>query len=132
MPDEFVAVLNRSSKEVTGMFDGRRYTWAPHETKTLPYGIAELCKRQNPIMGTEDFNDIRSSEHLLAILPDGDDATAAEQSDAIERYDRDTVPLAANDQVVTLQMKSKGKKNRSAVSDERLRNPGGLQANYDD
>lgn len=129
---EFVTVTNRSSEEVVGTFDGRRYVWGPGETKTLPYNVAELCKRQNPIMGTEDFNDIRSSEHLLGIVEDGDDVTPAEQSEAVERYDRDTVPSDPKQEVVTVSLKAKGKKHRSAVADDKLRNPGGLQTSYDD
>jgi hypothetical protein len=129
MDSEYVAVVNRSNQEVVGTFDGRLYVWAPHETKTLPHHVAELCKRQNPVMGTEDFADITSAEYLLA-LP-SDDASPIEQSDAKERYDRDTIPVDQTQQVIELNLKTKGRKNRAAVAPN-LPNPVGIQASYDD
>jgi hypothetical protein len=125
---EFVAVTNRSTAEVVGTFDGRTYRWAPGETKTLPHNVAELCKRQNPVMGTEDFGDINSSEYLLA-LP-SDDASPIEQTSKAERFDRDTIGIDQTMQVVELNLKSKGKKTRAAVAPN-LPNPVGIQASYD-
>jgi len=126
---EYCKIINRSSKTVEGVFDGVRYFWAPNEEKMLPAHIAELCKRQNPVMGTEDFADINSAEYLLA-LP-SDDASPIEQTDKPERFDRDTIGIDQTQQVVELNLKTKGKKTRAGVA-LNAPNPTGIQASYDD
>lgn len=126
---EYCKVINRSSQPVEGIFDGVRYVWQPNEEKMLPNNVAELCKRQNPVMGTEDFADINSAEYLLA-LP-SDDASPIEQTEKAERFDRDTIGIDQTQQVVELNLKTKGKKTRAGVA-LNAPNPTGIQASYDD
>lgn len=128
---DFVKVVNRSDDRIVGLFDGRRIIFQPHEEKMLPPHIAELCKRQNPIMGTEDVTDIVSSDHLLAIPEWGDEVTPANQSEAVELLDRESIVMDQQEQVVELTMRRKGKQHRASVAPN-LKNPTGIQASYED
>lgn len=127
----FVTVLNRSSLPIDATWDGRCHTLAPHEEGVFPWAVAEKFKAQNPVMGTEDFTDPLSAQTLAAVKEWHDDATPIEQSDAVERIDRDSIIQEPDSQTVTMRMGSKGKRTRAAVS-VNAKNPTGIQASYDE
>ena len=54
MSNEYYTVVNRSSKPVNTMWDGRQYELAPYEEKIFPEQIAIAFKRWNVQMGSLD------------------------------------------------------------------------------
>jgi hypothetical protein len=81
---EVVTLVNRSSKPVKGLWDGKPYILAPNGKVALPVVVAEAIKRQNVVMGTEDpFSG--EMECLVGIVEQGDPLTPIEQSRAITR-----------------------------------------------
>lgn len=86
----YVTVVNRSSKPLEAIWDGVRYQ-IPVGESSLPERIAEVARRQNPQMGTEDPYSMRVTS-LIAIKEQGDDIFPLEQSKSIERLDRASFP----------------------------------------
>lgn len=124
---DIVTVKNRSSQRLEGRFDGRPLSLGPHERKSMLANEAEMFKRQNPVMGTEDPQDpIGSLQYLIGVEEWGDDCSELEQSEAVERFDRSMVPDADGQKAT--QLKLSGNKPRKrvqvAVEDE---SPTGLQ-----
>lgn len=97
MESRMVTLVNRTSKNLTGLWNGRHYTITPgrHE---FPLYKAEKFKLQNPLMGSEDPYTLRV-DYLLGIEEEGDDTTPLEQSDAIEKWDRSKLPNSKVDVV---------------------------------
>lgn len=94
---DVVTLVNRSSKDVQGKWDGRPYIVKAHAKVALPTIVAEAIKRQNVVMGSEDpFTG--DMEYLVAIVEQGDPETPIEQTPAITRMNR--VPLGKNEEVV--------------------------------
>lgn len=96
---EFVTLVNRTSKPLNALWDGKSYPIAPGK-HSLPRLVAEAAKRQNPLMGSgdPDNQNIDGSlrmEPLLGIEEDGDDCSPVEQSASIERWDRRKLPKSA-------------------------------------
>ena len=122
---DIVTVVNRSSQSVEGIFDGQPIVIPPHGKKAMLANAAELVKRQNPVMGTEDPGDLRSPQFLLGVLEWGDDLSPIEQSVAIERFDRSLVHDAEGQKAKPMAMKgARQTRVRVAIEDD---NPLGLQ-----
>lgn len=154
-----VNAVNRSTVPLDAMFDGQpvvipagykvvdaegvsRIIGAGRDgeplTYPLPYFAAEMVKRQNPIMGTEDPTSPRDFESLIAIVEWDDDVSHVEQSDAIERLDREMMDEAAQEAKPTetaqgrrAAKNKKRKKGGRAHTDTRVRNPMGIRADYE-
>jgi len=161
---KMVSAVNRTLKPLDAMYDGQPVVLVPGylqideekdgkptgrkqvigagpggavKVNPLPYFAAEMVKRQNPIMGTEDPENPRDFESLIGIVEWGDDIDYCEQSSAEERLDRslmdDTAQKAVN--VMTrsgrkakrLKKKRRGLKN---MVDESLKSPMGIRADY--
>ena len=97
----YVKLVNRTQKTLSGQFDGRQFSFPPGYEGSWPENQALKFKEQNPVMGTEDYFS-GYKEYLLAIPDHGDDITPIEQTDAIEKWDRSAVVLPPGTQLVTL------------------------------
>lgn len=151
-----VQAVNRTTGSLDAMFDGQPVILlagykrgaegkivgaGPGEsvlTNPLPYFAAEMVKRQNPLMGTEDPTNPREFESLVGIVEWDDDIEHIEQSDATERLDRELLDDEAQTakQIRTSagkkadKIKKRGKGGRR-FTDDRLKNPGGIRADYE-
>lgn len=87
-----VTVVNRTSKELKGTFNGRPYDIPPGESR-FSEQEAMFFRYQNPVMGRgtplEDWN--TKSEYLIGIKELGDDCSPIEQTDSPQRWDTDQV-----------------------------------------
>ena len=88
----YVTAVNRSSKVLTGTWNGRQYSVEPGK-HMFPENVAKALKRQNPIMGTQD-NRFLTMKYLIGIEDYGDDCSPVEQSNSAELWDRNTLPPA--------------------------------------
>lgn len=86
----YVTAVNRSSKTLTGTWNGRQYSVEPGK-HMFPENVAKALKRQNPIMGTQD-NRFLTMKYLIGIEDYGDDCSPVEQSASAELWDRNTLP----------------------------------------
>jgi hypothetical protein len=87
---QLVTIINRTSKPLEACWDGKRYKLPPGES-SLPDLVAEVAKRQNPLMGSEDPYSI-GIVSLLAIREQHDDESPIEQTRSIERQNRKQYP----------------------------------------
>lgn len=94
---ELVTCVNRSSKEIKGIWDGKPNIIPPHGRAAFPLLVAEAMKRQNVVMGSEDPY-TGDMDYLVAILEQGDDETPMEQTIAITRMNRKL--MGKNEEVV--------------------------------
>jgi hypothetical protein len=120
-------------------------------TFTCELHAAEKFKRQHPIRGTLDPNsvDANDCDYLLGVEAWGDDIEHVEQSDAIEVIDRGELPddrqnIAVRQIGGGRRTPDKSAKNvrkrkmvernkrRQAYTDNKLKNPTGIRANYED
>ena len=96
---QIVTVVNRTSKLLNGVYNGRHYDLPPGESR-FSLREARFFRFQNPVMGRgtplEDWSS--KSEYLLGIKELGDDCTPVEQSDSVQRWD--TGMLSGPDAVV--------------------------------
>lgn len=150
---KMVNVVNRTTAPLDGMFDGQPVVLVPGYKKgpdgaiegagmggtvavnPLPYWAAEKIKAQNPIMGTEDPEVANDCDFLVGVEEWGDDISHCEQSDAIERLDREMMDdEAKTGKAIRTRSGNKAKKRRGGrrYSDTRLKNPGGIRADYAD
>lgn len=153
---KMVSVVNRTLKPLDAMFDGQPLVLLPGYKRNdegaivgagpgdavlvnqLPYFAAELAKRQLPNMGTEDPENPREFESLIGVIEWNDDIDYLEPSDADERIDRDLlddeaqtakkIRTSAGRKAAKLAKRGKGGRR---FSDEKLRNPTGIRANYE-
>lgn len=95
---QHVTLVNRSSKALTGTWDGKHYQIAPGK-HTFPEFMAEKFRDQNPIMGSLDPQ-TNHIDFLLGIEEQGDDTFPVEQSNAIEKWDRSRLHGARPTEVV--------------------------------
>ena len=95
---EYVTVVNRTRRELTGVWDGIRHTVVSGKN-AFPLAIAEAVKRQNPIMGSDDPM-TGHLQYLVGIEEQGDDCSPVEQSDEIELYNRQFLKNAVPIQIV--------------------------------
>lgn len=89
----YVCAVNRSSKPLEALWDGRRYFLTPGDN-ALPETVALIAKRQNPRMGTASPYVADMCDSLIGIRERGDDCSPLEQSEAKELFDRKQLPLA--------------------------------------
>lgn len=82
----FVTLVNRSSKTLHGVWDGKHYDITPGQHQ-FPEIQALKFKEQNPIMGSEDPYTLQK-EYLIGIVEHHDDISPVEQTSAIERWNR--------------------------------------------
>lgn len=94
---EVVTVVNRTSKELIGTWDGKPNRIPAHGKSALPLVVAEAMKRQNVLMGSEDpFTG--NMQYLVGIVEQGDPIDEIEQTPAITRMNRK--PLGKNEEVI--------------------------------
>lgn len=86
----YVTAVNRTSKVLTGTWDGRQYSVEPGRHQ-FPENVAKALKRQNPLMGSQD-NRFLTMKYLVGIEDYGDDCSPIEQSESKELWDRNTLP----------------------------------------
>lgn len=86
-----LTIVNRTSKDLKGTWDGRHVTIPPGES-AWPVMQAEAFKRQNPVMGSEDPR-TGWVDYLIGIKDYKEDCSPIEQSDAIERWNRKVINL---------------------------------------
>jgi len=94
---ELVTVVNRTSKDVKGTWDGKPYVIKPKARVALPLIVAEAIKRQNVVMGSEDPY-TGEMQYLVGIEEAGDPIDATEQTQVVTRMNR--APLGKNEEVV--------------------------------
>lgn len=76
----YVTLVNRTTKNLQGVWDGRHYDIAPGK-HSYPEIQAMKFKDQNPVMGSEDPYTL-TKQYLIGIVEFGDDVTPIEQSSA--------------------------------------------------
>lgn len=83
---EFFTVVNRTTRPLSAMWDGRTYTVQPGKSQH-PNAVAQALKRANPIMGSDDPY-TGTMQYLIGIEEESDPITPIEQSDEIELFNR--------------------------------------------
>lgn len=87
---QMVTLVNRTSKNLVGTWDGRHHIITPGKHEYPDYKAYKF-RDQNPQMGSEDVR-TGNITYLIGIVEDGDDITPIEQNyDAIEKWDRKTL-----------------------------------------
>jgi hypothetical protein len=86
----YVTLVNRSSKTLTGTWDGRSYAITPGKN-AFPEIMAKKFKDQNPVMGSEDPYSLER-QYLCGIEEDNDDCSPIEQSSAKTLLDVSKLP----------------------------------------
>ena len=94
---EVVILINRTSKQVEGMWDGKPYKIKAHAKEALPLIVAEAIKRQNVVMGSEDPY-TGAMDYLVGIQEQGDDCSPVEQTVSITRMNRGK--MGKNEEVI--------------------------------
>ena len=97
----FVTLVNRSSKDLIGRYDGREHKIPAGSRTQWPQHLAFKFKEQNPIMGTENYYSM-DKEYLLGIEEYGDPVDPVEQSDKTTQINFDTVVLPSGVKLETL------------------------------
>lgn len=90
---DYVTLINRSSKTLRGVWDGRHYDIAPGK-HSFPEIMAMKFRDQNPIMGSEDPRTLQC-DYLMGIEELSDDCSPIEQTlgpAAAQRIDRTKTP----------------------------------------
>lgn len=96
---QFVTLVNRSSKDLIGTWDGKHTIIKPGKHEFPDYKAFKF-KDQNPVMGSED---VRTGhvDYLIGIVEEGDPLDPIEQNpDAIEKWNRKTMGNARPTEVV--------------------------------
>lgn len=154
---KMVSVVNRTTSPLDAMFDGQPIVVPPgykavtegegKDAKTrivgngpadtvlsyaLPMFAAEMVKRQNPRLGTEDPTNPADFESLIGVIEWDDEIDHIEQSDAQERMDRSLLDDEAQS-ATTIRKRSatKRKKGGRRHSDPKLKAPMGTRADYE-
>lgn len=99
MDNQIVTLINRSSKTLTGTWNGRHYLLEPERKYAFPQFMAEKFRDQNPVMGSLDPQ-TNHVDYLLGIEEEGDDLTPIEQTGAIEKWNRSRLTGARPTEVV--------------------------------
>lgn len=103
---ELLTVVNRTDKELNGMWGGRQYTIAPHAEAAFPEVVARAFKRQNPIMGSGDPRDSEAGmtgrmQYKVGLKELGDNIEPIKKlKEGIERWNRDRLVGARPSEVV--------------------------------
>jgi hypothetical protein len=83
---ELVTLVNRSTKTLKGVWDGRQYDLEAGKKYQFPRFQAEKFRDQNPVFGT--LNKYTGEmKYLVGIEEDGDDVTPIEQTTAVSLED---------------------------------------------
>lgn len=94
-----VTLVNRSTKTLTGVWDGRHYQLAPGRY-SFPAHMAQKFKEQNPVMGSMDPQTLHI-DYLLGIVEEGDDLFPIEQNEtAVEKWNRSRLTGARPSEIV--------------------------------
>jgi hypothetical protein len=89
---ETVTLVNRTKKKLNARFDGRDQTILPGKNPGFPKIAVQNAKLQNVLMGSEDpTNPTVSGAEYLVGVEGVDDCSPIEQSDAPQRYNRETL-----------------------------------------
>jgi hypothetical protein len=94
-----VTLVNRSSKDLTGTWDGKHYVIKPGKHEFPDYKALKF-KDQNPVMGSED---VRTGhiDYLIGIVEEGDPIDPIEQNlNAVEKWDRKTLGNARPTEII--------------------------------
>lgn len=105
MEQVYVTLVNRTSSDLNGLYDGKQHKLPAGSRTQWPESIAQKFKEQNPVMGSENYY-TGDKQSLLAIVEQGDDDGPIEQSTAKERWDRSQIPTPAG--MVTETVKGHG------------------------
>lgn len=90
----YVTLVNRSSKELIGTWNGKRTVIAPGKN-SFPEIMAVKFKEQNPVMGTLDPYSM-DRDYLCGIEEYNDPIDPIEQTNKVELFDRKKMdPIAA-------------------------------------
>lgn len=92
----------------------------------LPDYAAEMVKRQNVVMGTEDPENFRDVEYLIGCEAWGDNIGHVEQTDAAERFDRSLMSDEAQQAKITGSVRQR-RGQRNKFTDTRNYNPAGIR-----
>ena len=84
---QLFTIVNRSSKTLEGVWDGKHYDLLPGKKYAFPEIQALKFREQNPVMGSEDQR-TGQKEYLIGIEELKDDCSPIEQSDSIELAQR--------------------------------------------
>lgn len=86
---QYVTLVNRTSRNLVGTWNGRQYTIAPGKHE-FPEAQAAKFKEQNPVMGSEHPYTLEK-KYLCGIVEYKDDISPIEQTNAVELIDRSKV-----------------------------------------
>jgi hypothetical protein len=90
---DFVEIGNRTSKTLSVTYDGKQWVLPPFPaTVKVPRIVADVACRQHPRMGTEDPYNPHKFELLVYVKEWKQPDTAIEQTDKLERINRDLLP----------------------------------------
>ena len=144
---QIVQVVNRTTKPLLLTYDQRQFPLAPgyrveDDGTVMPAGPhgdvavthldylkAEMAKRQNVRLGTENPMNPRDVTYLVGIVEDGDDVSYLEQSTAVERLDRsqfDDPKVRGAETVSGIGFPQASKSGRAIVAAERLHYQDGI------
>jgi|SoiMethySBSTD1v2_1073268.scaffolds.fasta_scaffold1820625_1 hypothetical protein len=87
---QYLTIVNRSSKTLSGTWDGRHYDIKPGKHE-FPEAMAIKFQQQNPLMGSENPYTLQK-QYLISIVEYNEDLSPLEQSGAIELWDRKLMP----------------------------------------
>lgn len=96
---ETMTVVNRSSKVLKTVWDGKHYEIGPHETQICTAEVARQFKKWNPQMGSLNPQ-TGAINFLIGIKEDNDPTEPIEQTDAVEVWNRDKLTGARPSEVV--------------------------------
>ena len=102
---ELVTLVNRSQRTLLGVWDGRHYDITPGKHSFTKIQ-AEAFRRQNPVMGSGDPKAMSSDnvtggmQYLIGIEELKQDCSPIEQTDSIERWNRQQMPNANRVEIV--------------------------------
>jgi hypothetical protein len=86
----YVTLVNRSSKDLTGHYDGREHTIKANSRTSQPAHLAMKFKEQNPVMGSENFYS-GDKQYLLGIEEYNDPVDPIEQTSKDSLIDYQTI-----------------------------------------
>lgn len=97
----YVSLVNRSSKDLSGRYDGKQHTLPAGSTTQWPEYIAMKFREQNPVMGSENYY-TGEKKYLLGIVEYGDPTEPIEQSASQTKWDMAQVPVPAGAKLETI------------------------------
>ena len=92
METHYVTLINRSSKDLVGLYDGKEHSIKAGSRTSYPRHLAEKFKDQNPVMGSENYYS-GDKQYLLGIEEYGDDISPIEQTDKSTLLNFETIVI---------------------------------------